>query len=74
MGMIKIETRGSFPQKVFNTTAEEGGHVMALKRGIEFLTDQLGNAVKLDAELTKAGVNPPMSPLGTDRAEAGKIP
>jgi len=67
MGMIKIEMWGSFPTKRFETCAEEGGHVQAVKRCIGFLADQLGPSVVKDAELTKEGVVPPGSPLGTDR-------
>lgn len=67
MGMIKIEMWGSFPRKSFNTCAEEGGHVQAIKRSLAFLTDQLGEAVQKDAQLTVEGVKPPTSPLGTDK-------
>ena len=57
---------GSFPTKEFNTSAETGGHVAAIKRGIEFLSAQLGPAVIKDAKLTKEGVIPPSAPLGQD--------
>ena len=57
---------GSFPEKNFNTCAENGGHVCAIKRSIEFLTKQLGDAVVQDADLTKQGIRPPNSPLGED--------
>lgn len=66
--MIKIEMRGSFPTKTFETCAEEGGHVAAVKRGIEFLADKLGEAVVKDAQLMKEGIEPPTSPLGADKA------
>jgi hypothetical protein len=66
MGMVKIQLEGSFPRAQFSTCAEEGGHVMALKRGIEFLTSKLGEAVVKDAELTKLGIDPPSTPLGTE--------
>ncbi len=66
MGMIQVDMYGSFPTKLFKTCAEEGGHVMAIKRTIEFLTDQLGFAVREDAELIKAGVVPETSPVGYD--------
>lgn len=69
MGMLKITTFGSFPTKSFSTSAEEGGHVMAIKRGIEFLADQLGPAVVLDANLTADKVVPSVSPLGKDKSE-----
>lgn len=67
MGMLKIEMYGSFPEKQFSTCAEEGGHVQAIKRGIEFLAAQLGPSVVKDVELTKEGVVPPTSPLGKDK-------
>ncbi len=68
MGMIRIEMGGSFPQKTFSTTAETGGHVMAIKRAIAFLVDHLGAAVVSDANLTKEGITPPAAPLGKDAA------
>ncbi len=67
MGMIKIQMLGSFPQKSFETSATHGGHVCAIKRSIEFLADQLGEAVVNDAQLTKTGVVPPNAPLGRDK-------
>lgn len=66
MGMIRVGMWGSFPQKEFKTSAEEGGHVCAIKRAIEFLAEQLGPAVVSDAKLTKEGVVPPHAPLGQD--------
>ena len=66
MGMIRIEMWGSFPAKELTTGAEEGGHVAAIKRGISFLTGELGDAVVKDAQLIKDGVVPPKSPLGQD--------
>jgi hypothetical protein len=57
---------GSFPYKTYSTCAEEGGHVCAIKRGIQFLTGQLGDAVVRDAELMKEGETPPRAPLGKD--------
>ena len=67
MGMISVKMWGSFPTKEFDTCAEEGGHVCAIKRAIEFLAKQLGPAVVEDAELTRGGVSPPVSPLGQDK-------
>jgi len=67
MGMINIKMWGSFPEKTLETCAEEGGHVSAIKRAIEFLAAQLGPAVKKDAALTKDGICPPKSPLGEDK-------
>jgi hypothetical protein len=69
MGMIKIDMWGSFPRQKFTTSAEEGGHVAALKRSIEFLTGELGTAVCQDAQLTKEGIKPQLSPLGTSQVE-----
>jgi len=66
MGMINIKMYGSFPVENFSTCAENGGHVCAIKRSIEFLAEQLGLAVVMDAKLTKAGEAPPNSPLGKD--------
>jgi hypothetical protein len=66
MGMIKIQMYGSFKTKNFETCAEEGGHVQAIKRAIECLTSELSAAVIKDAELTQKGIAPPTSPLGTD--------
>lgn len=66
MGMISVEMWGSFPRKGFNTCAEEGGHVQAIKRAIVFLAEQLGPAVQRDADLAKKGIVPPTAPLGKD--------
>jgi len=66
MGVINIKIMGSFPEKNFSTCAENGGHVCAIKRSIEFLAKQLGNAVVQDANFTKEGIVPPASPLGQD--------
>ena len=66
MGMINIKMMGSFPEKSFNTSAVNGGHVCAIKRSIEFLADQLGKAVVNDAKCTAKGIIPPSSPLGED--------
>ena len=51
MGLLKIQMYGSFPTKEFSTCAEEGGHVQAIKRGIEFLAKELGPSVVKDAAL-----------------------
>lgn len=66
MGAINIKMMGSFPEKNFNTSAENGGHVCAIKRSIEFLAAQLGEAVVIDAKCTVDGLAPPNSPLGKD--------
>lgn len=57
---------GSFPTKKFDTCAANGGHVCAIKRSIEFLASQLGDAVVNDVKCTKDGIEPPNSPLGKD--------
>ncbi len=68
MGMVKIQVWGSFGDaQEFQTCAEEGGHVAAVKRGIKFLADVLPNAVRLDAKLTAEGITPPSAPLGGDK-------
>jgi hypothetical protein len=66
MGMLKIETWGSFKSGDFQTCAEAGGHVAAIKRGIRYLADRLPEAVQKDAKLTAEGVAPPNAPLGED--------
>jgi len=66
MGMIRIDMHGSFPKASFQTCAESGGHVCAIKRAIEFLSAKLGDAVKQDAKLTLEGIAPPTAPLGND--------
>ena len=65
MGMIAIEMKGSFPDEHFETSAMEGGHVMALTRSINYLTKQLPWAVQEDVKLTTAGEVPSLSDLGT---------
>jgi hypothetical protein len=66
MGMIRIQMSGSFPEKKYETCAINGGHVCAVKRSIEFLAAQLGEAVVNDANCTIKGIAPPNSPLGKD--------
>jgi hypothetical protein len=66
MGMVQIKMMGSFGVKQFDASATEGGHVCAIKRSIEFLASELGEAVKKDAKCTVDGVVPPNSPLGED--------
>ena len=66
MGMIRIQMLGSFPEKNYETCATNGGRVCAVKRSIEFLAAQLGEAVVNDAKCTVDGVSPPNSPLGFD--------
>ena len=66
MGLIRIQMLGSFPEKKFETCAMNGGHVCAVKRSIEFLAEQLGEAVVNDAVCTMKGIMPPNSPLGKD--------
>ncbi len=73
MGMLKIEMYGSFPHKDFSTCAEEGGHVSALKRGIEFLAGELGSAVAKDVDLSKQGIDPPTTPFGVDTRDESNI-
>ena len=67
MGMIRIQMYGSFPTKDFDTSAVRGGHVTAIKRAIQFLTEQLGPAVIKDVQLTSEGIVPPDAPLGKDQ-------
>jgi len=67
MGKIQIQMYGSFPGKEFDTCAESGGHVMAIKRAIQFLAEELSFAVVKDAQLTKQGIAPPTAPLGEDQ-------
>lgn len=68
MGMVRIQTYGSFGvPKTFETTAEKGGHVAALKRGILFLTEELENAVQRDVDLAQHGSVPPQAHWGCDK-------
>ena len=64
MGMIRIEMYGSFDKGLFETCAEEGGHVMALSRAIQYLTGRFSEAVKKDVNLTVAGIKPAIAPMG----------
>ncbi len=70
MGMISIQIRGSFgrPHDV-NYSAMEGGHAFALTRAIQYLSDQLPNAIRLDHELARAGDAPPQSDFGHYKPE-----
>ncbi len=66
MGSIRIDMGGSFPSERFETSAQYGGHVAALKRAILFLTAQLGAAVKTDSALVAEGEQPSLAPIGDD--------
>ena len=66
MGMIEIDMYGSFKQKHFETCAQHGGHVCAIKRAIEFLAQQLGTAIVMDANLIVQGELPLRSALDKD--------
>ena len=67
MGTIRIETCGSFKTDLFITCAEEGGHVAAVRRAINFLTGRLEEAVKKDVNLILDGCHPPTAPIGEDK-------
>ena len=59
MGMIQIQTHGSFPAEKFDVTANEGGHANAIQRAIKWLNDRLPAAIERDHELHEAGEMPP---------------
>jgi hypothetical protein len=70
MGMVNIQIRGSFgrPHDV-SYSAMEGGHAFAITRAIQYLADQLPNAIRLDHELERAGENPPQADFGHYKQE-----
>jgi len=72
MGMIQIDTFGSFPTESFNVSANEGGHANAIQRAIQWLNDRLPAAIEKDHKLHAAGDEPPLAWFGKgnqDRAQ-----
>lgn len=64
MGMIEIQTKGSFPTESFSVSALDGGHANAIQRAIEWLNDRLPAAIQSDHKLHEAGDFPPNAPFG----------
>jgi hypothetical protein len=60
MGMIVVETQGSFKTRERKTfSAMDGGHADAVAQAIEYLTTvQLPAAIRLDHELHEEGAKP----------------
>lgn len=71
MGQLTIQFAGSFRtkngQKMFNTTALEGGHAAAIGRAIQFLSDQLPEAIAQDHALHDEGQRPPAADFGKSK-------
>jgi hypothetical protein len=65
MGMVMIRIGGSFGNKpAVSFSAEEGGHALAIARGIEYLQAELETAIQLDHQLHDDGQRPPKSDFG----------
>ena len=64
MGMIIIETYGTFRDEQFSVDAEEGGHANAIQRAIEWLNDRLLDAIIMDHTLHDRGDVPPKAWFG----------
>lgn len=64
MGMIRIETAGSFAREIVAISTEEGGHANAIQRAIGWLNDRLPVAIKMDHELHDQGDRPPRADFG----------
>jgi hypothetical protein len=66
MGIIRLEFKGSFSQMCAEEfSAEYGGHVDAVGRAIQFLTeDVLPEAIKKDHRLAAQGEKPPRCDFG----------
>ncbi len=65
MGVLIIETRGSFPwRKTHSENAQQGGHAAAIGRGIEYLSSMLPAAIELDHRLHTQGDEPQDAPFG----------
>jgi hypothetical protein len=59
MGIIRIETFGSFPQHEEHFRAQECGHAVAVQRAIDWLRgDMLPDAIKSDKQLRAQGHAP----------------
>ena len=65
MGTVFVEVAGSFNDTTKKSfSAEEGGHAMALHRGIELLNSLLPGAIIQDHELDRARDRPPVADFG----------
>lgn len=64
MGVIRIQTVGSFGLDGFEASAEEGGHANAIQRAIKFLVDRLPEAIEKDHKLHAKGEVPPRAWFG----------
>lgn len=76
MGMLEISVRGSFPtignMRVFQFSAEDGGHADAVSRAITTLArDLLPEAIKIDHKLHAANEEPKRA-FGTGVAEGAE--
>lgn len=59
MGMIKIQTLGSFPYAEKHCGAMKNGHAAAVAEAIEWLSGEvLPQAIKQDHELHDRGLSP----------------
>jgi hypothetical protein len=67
MGVISINTRGSFPCEGQSFNAEFGGHANAIQRAIKWLNDRLPAAIELDHKLHDRGERPPRTDFGLER-------
>lgn len=65
MGQVTVVLEGSFGKFQRNVeSAEEGGHAAAIGRSVQFLTEQLPEAIRLDHKLHRDGQRPPRADFG----------
>lgn len=69
MGILTIETTGSFNEKYETFSALQGGHADAVARAIEYLSGQvLPEAVQSDHKLHDEGERPPEKDFGLGKS------
>jgi hypothetical protein len=58
VGIIRIETWGSFPRETEHFHAQRSGHAVAVQNAIRWLQDRLPAAVAQDKKLRDSGQKP----------------
>lgn len=58
MGVIRVETGGSFGRESWEFSASEHGHAKAISDAIRWLVDKLPQAIRQDHDLHEKGMKP----------------
>ena len=76
MGMIRIETYGSFPTRDKSFSAQAHGHAQAVAKAIQWLADEvLPEAIERDHRMSDQGIRPDDASFGqVDRLKGEDAP